>query len=158
MNQTLGLACMLTLQCMACYGQTNGCTASSVPFFIPQARLRAEAAAEPRLKTEMVIVSRPPPATPAANVGLDLNDGGFHSRVVREGEFYLTRSEPLPDSGVARFVHEIFTPEVIHLGKVSACCPFVTAIKKKNPLCILSGLSTMEGDVSIDFKLLELSW
>jgi hypothetical protein len=153
----LGLACTLSMQCVVCHGQTNSCTPPSVLFYIPQARLRAEATAAPG-KPEAGAASRPVFSAPPPSVALDLGDGAFHSRVVREGQFYLTQREPPADSGTARFVNKIFSPDIIRFGKVSVACPFVTAIKKKNPLCILSGLSTLTGDGQIDFKLLELSW
>ncbi len=66
--------------------------------------------------------------------------GEFHSRVIRSGEFYLTRPESKSDSGVVRFVEGIFTPEIIRVGKTSVSCSVITAVKRKNPLCLLNPL------------------
>jgi len=72
------------------------------------------------------------------NNGFD--DENLQSSVVRKGEFYLTRAELPSDSAVVRFVDNIFAPEVIHIGKKEVVCSVVTAIKRKNPLCLLNPL------------------
>jgi len=69
-----------------------------------------------------------------------LSASEFHSRVIRSDEFYLTRAELPADSGVVRFLENTFTPEVVHIGKVPVTCSIITAIKRKNPLCLLNPL------------------
>ena len=51
---------------------------------------------------------------------------------------YLTRPEP--ETPLSHFLDSTFSPEVIHLGKGKAVagCSIYTAIKHKNPLCLLN--------------------
>jgi hypothetical protein len=51
---------------------------------------------------------------------------------------YLTRPEP--ETPLSHFLDRTFSPEVIHLGKGKAVagCTLYTAIKRKNPLCLLN--------------------
>jgi hypothetical protein len=51
---------------------------------------------------------------------------------------YLTRPEP--ETPLSHFLDSTFSPEVIHLGKGKAVagCTIYTAIKRKNPLCLLN--------------------
>jgi hypothetical protein len=51
---------------------------------------------------------------------------------------YLTR--PVPETPLSHFLDRTFTPEMIHLGKGKAVagCTLYTAIKRKNPLCLLN--------------------
>jgi len=42
------------------------------------------------------------------------------------------------DSPVVNAMNAVFEPEVFHIGKISASASVVTAIKRKNPLCLLS--------------------
>jgi hypothetical protein len=131
------------------FGQTNTSAATPLGFSVPPLRLRGEW----WYKQKTVVgdrVDKPAPtislstpaalATPAVALQSSLGDAEFSSRVIRSGEFYLTRAEPPADSGVVRFVEGIFTPEVIHLGKSRSRARFVTAIKRKNPLCLLNPL------------------
>jgi hypothetical protein len=162
MKSTSGLACVFIMGCISCSGQTNSCPIPSFRFFLAPVQLRSEARPE-CAKSEQAASA---PATPATSAGITslnaaVGDGDFHSSVLREGEFYLTRTEGRSDNAVVRFVDEVFTPEVIHLRKVSVSSPIVTIIKRKNPLCLLSGLSAQSapsGDGQIVFRLLELSW
>jgi hypothetical protein len=90
-----------------------------------------------------------------------LRDSDFHSSVFRSDRFYLTQSRALPQNGLVRFVDGVFTPEVFQVGKASVSSPFATAIKRKNPLCLLSGLAPGEeptGNLSLIFKILVVTW
>ena len=153
MNRILDLASAAALPCRCCSGQTNISASPAVRFFRPPVRLRTEARPAAN-KPQSAASVRPSSSVSSTNIKLleDLSDDDLHSRIIKSGEFYLTRPEPLPDSGVAGFVDEIFRPEYLHLGKTYVSCPFVTAIKRRNPLAILSGLGPFE------FKFLEISW
>src|ERR1700737_80651 len=111
MKSISGLTCALILSCISCSGQTNGCTSSSIGFSLEPLRLRSEAAPEP-LKAKVLAPVAQTPATPVKAVSLEtgLDDGEFHSRVIRPGEFYLTRAASPPDSPIARFVDGVFRP------------------------------------------------
>jgi len=51
---------------------------------------------------------------------------------------YLTRKEIRSENRFERAIDAIFEPEVIHLRKVDISCSAITAIKRKNPLCLLN--------------------
>ena len=51
---------------------------------------------------------------------------------------YVIFHEPPPDNLYVRTMDTIFRPEVIRLGKMSVASSVVTAIKRKNPLCLLN--------------------
>ena len=42
------------------------------------------------------------------------------------------------DSPIVNAMNAVFEPEVFHIGKISASASVVTAIKRRNPLCLLS--------------------
>jgi len=60
----------------------------------------------------------------------------FHERLEQGG--YLTKPEPPSDNRLVRFAESTFRPEVFKVGKTSVSCSIVTAIKRKNPLCLLN--------------------
>jgi len=150
MNLKAACACAVAWLAVSCSGQTNTSAATRLSFSVPPLRLRGELVVGTENpfgdtnsdKATPTISLTPPTAVAPPSVALQssLGDAEFSSRVIRSGEFYLTRAEPPADSGVVRFVEGIFTPEVIHLGKVQVACPIVTAIKRKNPLCLLNPL------------------
>jgi hypothetical protein len=51
---------------------------------------------------------------------------------------YLTRQDSGSDIPMVRWLGSTFEPAVFHIGKVSVCCSLVTAIKNRNPLCLLN--------------------
>ena len=42
------------------------------------------------------------------------------------------------DNRIVNAMNAVFEPEVFHIGKISASASIVTAIKRRNPLCLLS--------------------
>jgi hypothetical protein len=162
MNRILGVAGAVLLCCISCCGQTNTCPPPIGDFALPPIRLRADFGLEPQT-TEQTNSEHLSLSIPVQKVALEnaFGDGDLFSRRIRPGEFYLTRPEPRPDSDVARFLDRIFMPELIPVGRASFSCPFVTMVKRKNPLSLLSGFTTTQaltGDGQINFKLFELSW
>lgn len=63
-------------------------------------------------------------------------DARLHERFVRGG--YLNRPDGPSDNLLVRATDAIFTPEVVRFRKVEVSCSILTAIKRKNPLCLLS--------------------
>ena len=63
-------------------------------------------------------------------------DQEIYDRLERNG--YFNKPELPSDSRLERFLNSTFEPEVIRLGKVSLSCSAITAIKRKNPLCLLN--------------------
>jgi len=64
----------------------------------------------------------------------------FSSQVYErlEGEGYLTRPELPSENLLVRFANATFEPEVIHWKKISITSPLITAIKRKNPFCLIN--------------------
>ena len=60
----------------------------------------------------------------------------YHERLKQTG--YLTRPEPPSENLLIRIADSTFRPEVFRIGKTSVSCSIVTAIKRKNPLCLLN--------------------
>ena len=60
----------------------------------------------------------------------------IYERLERGG--YLTRPELPTGNRLERLVVATFVPEVIQWRKVSVSCSIVTAIKRRNPLCLLN--------------------
>lgn len=132
--------CCAAICAASCLGQTNTCMPVTPRFFLPPVQLRLEPQPETLKVAPVASVTLTSPAAPAACFALNStdDDGGFHSKVIRSGEFYLTRAEPRPEGGMARVLDGIFTPEVVHVGKIPVTGSIVTAIKRKNPLCLLN--------------------
>ena len=128
--------------------QTNLTSATSPSFVLPPIQLW-----EPRSDQEhSQTLGFALPASPqfsssaeqvtlnAEHVTLNNDDNEFHSRIIRSGQFYLSEPEPKSENNLVRAAEAIWSPEVIKLGKTSVSCPLVTAIKRKNPLCLLNPL------------------
>ncbi len=60
----------------------------------------------------------------------------MYDRLEREG--YFTRPELPTENLLERFAISTFEPEVFRFRKVSVSCSLVTAIKRKNPFCLIS--------------------
>ncbi len=60
----------------------------------------------------------------------------FARHLVEEGE--LTRVEPPSENKFLRPIEAIFEPTPVRLGKVKVSCSILTAIKRRNPLCLLN--------------------
>ena len=51
---------------------------------------------------------------------------------------YLTRPELPSENRLDRLVNTIFVPETIQFRKASVSCSIITAIKRRNPLCLIN--------------------
>ena len=60
----------------------------------------------------------------------------MYDRLERQGVF--TRPELPTENRLERFAISTFEPEVFHFRKVSVSCSLVTAIKRKNPFCLIN--------------------
>jgi hypothetical protein len=142
MNPTSVLACLAVSYCLSSRSQTNACSPGCPLFYFPPIQLRLELRPEPDSTGQKLLLSPPPLAEPpqVSISALDstLVDSDLHSRVVRSGEFYLRRPETKSEDVLVRLVDGIFRPEIVHIGKIPLSCSLVTAIKRKNPLCLLN--------------------
>lgn len=150
----LAVAFVISLRFVGFCAVTNNCVAPSIQFSLPPMHLRGEPGILRAEETDGKTVSLPSVGTPHSEN--TLSDRDFHRGVFRSDRFYLTQPKALPDSGVARFVDMVFTPEVVHVGKVSVSSPVLSVMKRRNPLCLLSAFATDRG--LLTFNLLELSW
>jgi hypothetical protein len=69
------------------------------------------------------------------STGMDRFDLDLLHKLELDGTFVR---QPDPPTGLAKFADSTFRPEVISLGKVKFACTLITAIKHKNPLCLLN--------------------
>ena len=69
----------------------------------------------------------------------DLFPGRIDPELYKRLEAYgcLTPHSPPPDNAFTRAMR-IFEPEVVHIGQFDVACSIITAIKRKNPLCLLN--------------------
>ena len=56
----------------------------------------------------------------------------------REEGGYLTRRELISKNVFDRCMDAVFEPEVIHLRKIDVSCSLITALKRRNPLCLIN--------------------
>ena len=161
MRRTSGFACAMVLGCLSCGAQTNCCPATPIKFAIEPLRLRPEARPEnDEIKPSAAVVANLPVSKPGVSFETGLDGSEFQSQVIRPGQFYLTQAAPASDNSIIRFVDGVFRPEIIQLNRVQMKSPFWTALKRKNPLCLLSGLGALADSPGggIAFRVLELSW
>ena len=59
----------------------------------------------------------------------------IYDRLEKQGCFTKVERS---DSRIERFVENTFTPEVMRFRKVSVSCSLVTAVKRRNPFCLLN--------------------
>jgi hypothetical protein len=69
------------------------------------------------------------------SAGADGFDADLLHKLEQDGCF---ARRPEPPTGVAKFADSVFRPEVISVGKTKFCCSLYTAIKRKNPLCLIN--------------------
>jgi hypothetical protein len=152
------LALVMSCCCVSFGGETNNCAIPAVRFYQPSAQLRPNPRLE-RLQPDSTVSGSTVSSAPVSSAQSEntLSDWGLHSRIFRSDRFYLTqRADVSAESGLLGFVHAVFTPEVVQIGKVSVTSPILTIARKKNPLCLLSAFGTDQG--LLTFNLLELSW
>jgi hypothetical protein len=144
-NPLNALGCVAAGTCLCCSAQTNTCPKPAVSFFQPCLQLRQEPAPLPAPKAlpgqaeRSLVKNTSAPALPAKLEVSTASADGLHGSFVRSDEFYLLRAEePAFDHGVNRFMDQVFRPEEFHVGKYSVSSSITTAIKRKNPLCLLN--------------------
>jgi hypothetical protein len=152
----IGVAFLAGLCRMSCQGEEDHAATQPTLFFQPPIKLREESVSKPTQPDEAIskqstLSLRTEPAAGGSNLSYDLRGPAIPSI-----EFHLTQPEASSNSGGWGYIDRLFMPEFIGIGKVSVSCPFVTIIKRKNPLYLLSGLGNDEGRLA--FILLKVSW
>jgi len=160
----------LVVCCLRASGQTNSAPALGLSFFFPSPQLRgavpspeapALPATEPGGNTQGRILTLRPEELVLAENSVSRSDSSATKFVLESGandigqlygslgpssRFLLTRPEPRSENVFVRCAEDIFEPEVVHLGKTTFTCSLLTAIKRKNPLCLINSI------------FLQLSW
>ena len=139
------LGCVAAGSCLCCSAQTNTCPKPVVSFFQPCLQLRQEPASLPVSKAlagpaEPLLVKNTQRASASCKTrGQHCFSRRLARQLCRPDEFYLVPAEePVFDHGVNRFFDQVFRPEEFHVGKHSVSSSITTAIKRKNPLCLLN--------------------
>ncbi len=150
---------ILSCGLLTCRAENDNCADPALRFSLPTVSLRYDLPAQ-------ITQSEPqaPPALseskPARSIEVE-SDSEFRSRAVRSDRFYLTRVAQKAEGGVAGFLRRTLTPEVVHVGRVSVSSPIITAVKRKNPLSLLSAVVSdraATGDLQIGVNALNVSW
>jgi len=148
------------LGCNAAMAQTDPATFNAMSFSTPPLQLRewkSEVMQEKPATSDLLSNSfrqepRPDPAwtnsiatierlsLSAASTSPNMTrfEREVYARLERGG--YLKTPEPPSDNRLQRFLNSTFEPEVLHFGKLSLSCTAITAIKRKNPLCLINAI------------------
>jgi hypothetical protein len=156
--------CCLAVAFYWCEGfsQTN-CPAPQTLFSLPRLELKkleCEAGSPLRAhwtETSELVPARDAFAAPALSVTLSTNSVNpapeeFALNSTRDDDLfrkldvyrrldeggYLTRPETRSDNLIERSLDNTFRPELLHVGKTTVSCTLITAIKRKNPFCLLN--------------------
>jgi hypothetical protein len=141
MKEIVVLCLGLVLSGLSANAQTNAASVSGSHFVLPPIQLWEPRAAQEQSQTLAFAMPASPQFSGSAQhatLNTFNDDNEFHSRVIRPGQFYLTEPEPKSENRLVRAAEAIWTPEVIKVGKTSVACSVITAIKRKNPLCLLN--------------------
>jgi hypothetical protein len=143
MKQIVVLSLGVILSGVTANAQTNVPSATVSPFVLPPIQLWEPPAAQEQSQTlGFAVPASPQFSGSGQHVALDTlsGDNEFHSRLLRSGQFYLTAPEPESENRFVRAAEALWTPEVVKVGKTSISSPIITAVKRKNPLCLLNPL------------------
>ncbi|SRR5260221_10140726 len=141
MKKILWFSWTFALFAFSSFAQTNIPPASLPHFFLPPVQLWQPAVVAEDTSTNLFdaaasLSNAGSPGRMSLNTTAD--DGEFRSRVIRPGEFYLVEKEPSSENRFVRAAEAIWSPEVVRIGRTSVSCSVLTAIKRKNPLCLLN--------------------
>jgi hypothetical protein len=155
----IGVAFLTGLCRMSCQGEEDHAVSRPNLFRLPPIKLRDESDPKPTqpdqtLSRQPTLSLRAEPAAVDNTLGYDLN-----SPDIPISGFHLTRPEASSNTSGWGYIDGLFKPEVIGIGngKASFSCPFVTVFKRKNPLCLLSGLGN-DGEGRLAFILFRVSF
>ncbi len=140
--KALCVVCLvLTCTCWTCLAQTNITAGTNQCVDVPRLEL-LPLKVEPQQKLALDL-AEPVSLLNASTQTLSTATGLTETEIygpLRPNQFYLTVPEPRSENKLVRAAQVIFEPRPVQLGKVKLACPIITAIKKKNPLCLLNPL------------------
>ena len=155
------LLCAITLHSLNAAAQTNCPPNPSRLFSVPTVALRAPLISRlvvPSVSSDLPTVQVSNSQTvPRTGTLLDISHDASNNAVSGEitanrfnSDFdqrlfwrlekggYLTQHAPGSDNRLDRVLDGIFQPEIIHVGKTTVSCSLLTAITRKNPLCLIN--------------------
>ena len=148
MTRTLLLATMWAAVCLTSEGQTNCPTllrpAFSMSTTVRQIPVEPVRSLSPRTAAQNLETTEGSPQlasrrfADAMTLSTPNSDSSerLYRRLEQSGKLNLLM--PTAPSGPVGIVDAIFEPEVIRLGRTSVSGSFITAYKRKNPLCLLN--------------------
>jgi hypothetical protein len=72
-------------------------------------------------------------------LNVDRGDQGFESYYLRQQDFGFIQSAHVSDKPLSRAFDSVFRPEEFRVGRTATVsCSILTAIKRKNPFCLLN--------------------
>ena len=138
----------------------NGAETNSMPeyarlFILPEPHLRTEHADPPkstsvptvsaqreiRLSSLPADTQAPAPGTPPVDhifLSTDRGNPDFQAYHHYPPDFSIIRPVRSSDDPLVRCLDSVFRPEEFHIGKTTVSCSILTAIKRKNPLCLIN--------------------
>jgi len=141
----------LLMSVTVCLAQTNGPGGTPGPLFsLPKSKLIALESGSEVAKTNASFgeplevkesITSPYSATATTP---EISSSSFksdfeYSVYLRMDKFgVFDRPERPSDSLIDRSIDAVFRPEVIQIRKVAVSCSLITAIKRRNPLCLLN--------------------
>jgi hypothetical protein len=144
---------MVVAMTLTVAAQTNSCPQYTRWFIIPEPQLRTESTEPLELRSDrlenQVDLSSLPAKTKFADLKMEHSDpnilnvdrGGqwFESYYLRQQDFGFIRKIQVSDGILGRAFDSVFRPEEFRVGKATTVsCSILTAIKRKNPFCLLN--------------------
>lgn len=148
MKKTILLACALVAPCWLCFGQTNAPAGPAKMPPVPALKLPAlTGQASPAISSPAGANSPAGPMSleepgaqthlnaPAERMRLEGKKSAALNRMEQEG--LVKPAEPAYSSDFNRNMAAAFRPEIIQSGHAQIYSSVVTAVARKNPLCVL---------------------
>ena len=155
------VATAITLCCLDGFAQTNSLPEQrTASFLVPPELQKPPTTIEEMLPKHLRVGSERDARTPATSRAEPQRDGPVHvsmhfygetseiedlrfDRIYRQLEQLdrqgrLMQPDEPSDNRFVRAMDSVFRPEVVKIGGVAVSCSVITAVKRKNPLCLLN--------------------
>lgn len=119
---------------LAADAQTNSAPDPRRLFDVPSPQMREQFVAAQSAPVQIVPTHLETPPVVALVATVDTESEHFK----RIPHIEMQRREEVPESWAARSLDSVFRPEEFRVGKTTVSCSVATAIKRRNPLCLLN--------------------